>query len=62
MKRNIICKTKHFYILPTFLLVTIALLIADSIYCYLKKCQGKLLLPFHNTDNKLSNFYIGSIN
>ena len=32
------CKTKKFYILPAFLLITTASLIAASIYCYLIKC------------------------
>ena len=32
------CKTQNFYILFAFLLITIALLIAVSIYCYLIKC------------------------
>ena len=31
------CRTKNFYILLVFLLSTIALLIAVSIYCYLVK-------------------------
>ena len=31
------CKTQTFYILLAFLLITIALLIAVSIYCYLIK-------------------------
>ena len=31
------CKTQNFYILLLFLLVTIALLIVVSIYCYLIK-------------------------
>ena len=31
------CKTQIFYILLAFLLITIALLIAVSIYCYLIK-------------------------
>ena len=35
------CKMLNFYILLTFLLVTIALLIAVSICCYLIKYQGK---------------------
>ena len=35
------CKTKNFYILLAFLLITIALLIAVSIYCYLIKYQAK---------------------
>ena len=49
------CKIKNFYILLAFLLITIALLIAVSIYCYLIKYQGKQkhLLPFHITNNKL---------
>ena len=29
------CKTHHFYILPVFLLITIAILIDVSICCYL---------------------------
>ena len=32
-----ICKTQNFYILLAFLLITLALLIAASIYCYLIK-------------------------
>ena len=39
--KNIICDTKSFYILLAFLLVTIALLIAASIYCYLVKYKSK---------------------
>ena len=33
-EKNITCKTQSFYILLAFLLITIALLIAVSIYCY----------------------------
>ena len=49
------CKTQSFYILLAFLLITIALLIAVSIYCYLIKyrVKQKHLLPFHFTNNKL---------
>ena len=49
------CKTQKLYILLAFLLITIALLMAVSIYCYLIKYWGKQkhLLPFHLTDNKL---------
>ena len=49
------CKTQNFYILFEFLLVTIALLIAVSIYCYLIKYRAiqKHVLPFHFTNNKL---------
>ena len=49
------CKTQNFYILLTFLLVTIELLIVVSIYCYLTKYRAKQkhLLPFHDTNNEL---------
>ena len=40
-EKNITCKTQHFYILFEFLLITIALLIAASIYCYLIKYRAK---------------------
>ena len=36
-----ICKTQDFYTLPAFLFITIALLIAISIYCCLKKYLAK---------------------
>ena len=35
--KNIICETKNFYFLRAFLSITIALLVAVSIYCYLIK-------------------------
>ena len=57
-EKKAICKTDNFYILLAFLLVTIALLTATSIYYYLLIIQGKHLLPFHNTNNKSSKFYI----
>ena len=38
--KNVICKTKHFYILLTFLLITTGLLIPVSIYCYLMKYKS----------------------
>ena len=49
------CKTQNIYILPAFLLITIALLIAVSIYCYLIKYQAKQkhLLPYHDTNKEL---------
>ena len=40
-EKNITCKTQNFYILLAFLLITITLLIAVSIYCYLIKYQAK---------------------
>ena len=47
-KKNATCKTNNFYIFLTFLLITIALLRALSIYCYLIKynVKQKHLLPF----------------
>ena len=47
------CKTQNFYILLEFLLISISLLVAVSIYCYLIKYQTKQLLPFHYTNNEL---------
>ena len=40
-EKNITYKTQNVYILFTFLLITIALLIDVSIYCYLIKYQAK---------------------
>ena len=40
-KKYITCKTQNFYILLAFLLITITLLIAVSIYCYLIKHPAK---------------------
>ena len=53
--KNIISERKSFYILLTFLLITMALLIAVSIWYYLTKCKAKQkpLLPFYVTNNKL---------
>ena len=55
------CKTQNFYILLAFVLITIALLIAVSIYCYLIKYweKRKHLLPFHFINNK--KLYIKNI-
>ena len=41
--------------LLAFLLITIELLTAVSIYCYLKEypVKQKYLLPFHDTSNEL---------
>ena len=49
------CKMQNFYILLAFLLITIALLKAVSIYCYLIKYRAKQkhLLPFRDTNNEL---------
>ena len=61
-EKNITCKTQSFYILLNSSLITITLLIAVSIYCYLIKYRQKqkLILPF--PDSKLKQFCIGSIN
>ena len=49
-----ICKTQNFYIFFAFLLITIAFLIAVSIYCYLIKYWAKQKqLLFHVTNNEL---------
>ena len=50
------CKTQNLYILLSFLLIIIVLLIAVSIYCYLIKYRSKLkhLLLFHVTNNELN--------
>ena len=47
------CNMQNFYILLSFLLITIALLIAVTIYCYLIKDRAKQLLSFHHTNNEL---------
>ena len=49
------CKMQNFDILLALLLITIALLIAVSIYCYLIKYRAKQkhLLPLRFTNNKL---------
>ena len=54
-EKKAICKTQNFYVLLVFLLITRALLIAVSIYCYLIKYRAKQkhLLSFHDTNNKL---------
>ena len=54
IKRKI-CKRHNFYILLAFLLITIALLIAVSIYCYLIKYRAKQkhLFPFNDINTEL---------
>ena len=46
------CKTQNSYVLLAFSLITIALLIAVSIYCYLITYRAKQLLPYHHTNNE----------
>ena len=59
---KVTCKMQKFYILLAFLLITIALFVAVSIYCCLIKYQSKQnrLLPFHDT--KLKQVYINNVN
>ena len=56
--KNIICKTQS-YILLTFLLFTIILLITFSIYCYLLKYQAKQkhLILFHDSKLKINQYW-----
>ena len=60
--KNITCKAHNFYVILPFLLITIAILIAISVYYYLIKYQAKQkhLLPFHDT--KLKEVDINNIN
>ena len=51
------CKTLTFYILLVFLLITIALLRAVSIYYYVIKYRAKQLLPFYYTKNELREVF-----
>ena len=61
-EKKVTFKTQNFYILLAFLLITVALLVAVSIYCYLIKYRTKqnYLLPFH--DSKLKQVYINNTN
>ena len=54
-EKKAMCKTQNFYIFLAFLLITIALLIAISICCYLIKYRTKQkhLVLFHVTYHKL---------
>ena len=56
-KKKAISKTQSFYILFAFLLITTALLIAVSVYCYLIKYWARQLLPFHYTNKELREVY-----
>ena len=61
-EKNLTYKTQNFYILFVFLLITIALLIAVNIDCYLIKywSKRKHLLPSRNTE--LKQIYKDNIN
>ena len=53
-EKNAIFKTKNFWILLPFLLITITLFMAVSIYYYLTKYKAKQkhLLPYYVTNGK----------
>ena len=57
-----ICKIESFYILLAFLLISIALLIAVDIYCYLIKywAKQKNLFLYYVTNKKLKRFCINN--
>ena len=52
-EKNVTCKAQTFCILLVFLLITVALLIAVSIYCYLIKCQEKQKYLLHILRHKI---------
>ena len=58
-EKRLICKMKFFYGLLTFLLITIVLLIAVSIYCFLIRYQANQahLLSYHVTNMKLEEVW-----
>ena len=49
------CEMQNFYVSLAFLLITMSLFIAVSLYCYLIRYRAKQkhLLPFHDKTNKL---------
>ena len=57
-----ICKIESFYILLVFLSISIALLIAGGIYCYLTKywAKQKHLCLYYVTNKKLKRFCINN--
>ena len=59
-EKNITCKTQNFYILLTFLLITITLLIGVSIYCYLIISNETFITIWWN--EKLKQIHIDNIN
>ena len=61
-EKSITCKTQSFCILLPILLITITLLIAVGMHCYMIKYRAKQkhLLTFHDT--KLKQVYINNIN
>ena len=54
-EKNTICKTKDLFILLSFLLIAVVLLIAVSNYCFLIKYKSKqnYVLPSYVTKDKL---------
>ena len=58
-EEEVACKTKNFCNLLAFSLITIALWIAVSIYCYLieYRKKEKHLVPFYVTNSKLKKVF-----
>ena len=54
-KKNAICKTKNVCVLLAFLLITILLLIAVSIYCYQIKYKSKSNNIYYNIMSQMTN-------
>ena len=61
-EKKVTCKTQNFYVLAAFLLITIALLIAVSIYCYLIKYRAKQNYLLQFQDKKLKEVHVNNIN
>ena len=66
-EKNVTCKTQNFYILVSFLLTTMVLLIAARIYCYLIKypvkqnsCQEKFYINkcIIKLSNEIKDIYV----
>ena len=52
-QKKTVCKTKHFYFLLAFLLITMTLLMSVSIYCYLLKYRAKQKHLLRDKNNEL---------
>ena len=61
-EKKVTCKTQNIYVLLAFLLITIALLIAVCIYCYLIKYRAKQNYLLQFQDTKLKEVHINNIN
>ena len=56
-KKKVVCKMRNFYIILTFLLVTMTFLIVVSIYCFIKyRAKQKHLLSLYDAGNKKNQY------